>query len=100
MTRRRFVDQRLQQMRAAAAGFAPDIEGAIGHWPGRERVVELAQPRDQLGVGAGEKIVECRWRRGAEIERQLTKHSRLMPKMRLRPQMALIAGPKTSMNSQ
>ena len=29
-----------------------------------------------ISTRTGEEIVECRWRRGAEIERQLTKHSR------------------------
>jgi hypothetical protein len=69
------VDQRLQQMGAAAARLAPDIERAISHGSGCERTFQPAQPRDQLCVGAGEKVVECRGRRGAEIERQLTKHS-------------------------
>ena len=59
VARLRFVDQRLQQMAAAAAGFAPDVEGAVGHRAGRERAFQLAQPRHQFGVAGGEEIVEC-----------------------------------------
>src|SRR5271163_755074 len=62
-------------MGTAAAAFAPHVEGTVGHRAGGERAFQLAQPCHQLGVGAREEIVECRWRRGAEIERQLTKHS-------------------------
>jgi hypothetical protein len=61
----------LQQVAAAAAARPPQIDRIEG-----ARLGHGAQARHQLGVGAGDEIVEGRIPLGPDVERQLLGHDR------------------------
>ncbi|MNT67865.1 hypothetical protein D3C72_2060390 [compost metagenome] len=68
---RRGLADRVQQVGAAAADLAPQVDQPVGGALLRDRGGQLLQALHRLAVGRHHEILEGRRRRAAQLERQL-----------------------------